>query len=74
MPRRWTPEQKSVQAEAIKRWKPWERSTGPVSENGKAAASQNALKHGMRGAEWIEKRREFAELVREARDFIRRFR
>jgi hypothetical protein len=42
-----------------------------VSENGKATASQNALKHGMRGAAWIEKRRELAELLRDARAMLR---
>lgn len=73
MPRRWTPEQRAEQAEKIRRWKPWERSTGPASKDGKAAASQNALKHGMRGAAWIERRRQLAELLRDARAMIKRF-
>ena len=38
----WTPERKAKQAEAIRRWKPWERSTGPKSDEGKRVASQNA--------------------------------
>lgn len=73
MPRRWTPEQRAEQAEKIKRWKPWERSTGPATDEGKAAASRNAVKHGMRGATWIEKRRQLAELLRDARAMLRSF-
>ena len=38
----WTPERKAKQAEAIRRWKPWEHSTGPKSDAGKRVASQNA--------------------------------
>ncbi|CBJ42546.1 conserved protein of unknown function [Ralstonia solanacearum CFBP2957] len=70
MPRRWTPEQRATQAEKIRRWKPWERSTGPTTDEGKAAASQNAVKHGMRGTAWIERRRQMAELIREARAML----
>ena len=44
MPNGWTPERRAKQAEAIRRWKPWERSTGPKTEGGKAASSRNAFK------------------------------
>ena len=44
MPNGWTPERRAKQAEAIRRWKPWERSTGPKTEEGKAASSRNADK------------------------------
>ncbi len=44
----WTPERRHRQAEAIRRWQPWDHSTGPATPAGKAAASQNAYKHGMR--------------------------
>jgi hypothetical protein len=74
MPRHWTPEQRAAQAEAIRRWKPWQSSTGPVSKNGKATSSQNALVHGMRGAAWLEKRRQLAELLRDARAMLKQFR
>ncbi|MDQ3562936.1 MAG: hypothetical protein M3436_01940 [Pseudomonadota bacterium] len=30
------------------RWKPWEKSTGPKSEEGKAKVSQNGFKGGHR--------------------------
>lgn len=48
----WTQEQRERQAEAIRKWKPWERSTGPNTDEGKAIAARNALKHGMRTAGW----------------------
>ena len=38
----WTPERRKRQSEAIRRWKPWEQSTGPKSSEGKAAVSGNA--------------------------------
>ena len=46
MPRKWTPEQKAAQAEKIKNWKPWEKSTGPKTRGGKRRARMNALTHG----------------------------
>ena len=42
--RNWTPEQRQRQAELIRRWSPWERSTGPRTEQGKAVASRNGWK------------------------------
>ena len=60
MPRCWTPEQKAAQAAAIRRWRPWEQSTGPKTPEGKAIASQNAYAHGMRSAEAIARDRSTA--------------
>ncbi len=37
----WTPERRARQAALIRSWKPWERSTGPRTEDGKAIASSN---------------------------------
>lgn len=48
MRNRWTPEARAKQAEAIQRWKPWEQSTGPVTEEGKSVVSRNAWKGGTR--------------------------
>lgn len=45
--RNWTPESRAQQKKAIRRWKPWEKSTGPISAGGKATSCQNAVKHGM---------------------------
>ena len=44
----WTQERRERQAEAIRRWKPWETSTGPKTPAGKARAAQNAYKGGER--------------------------
>lgn len=44
----WTPERRARQAEAIRRWKPWESSTGPRTEAGKAVTRRNASKGGVR--------------------------
>lgn len=42
----WTPERRIRQAELIRKWRPWEKSTGPRTKVGKAAVSQNAYKGG----------------------------
>lgn len=46
--RRWTEEERKRQAERIRQWRPWESSTGPKTEEGKAIASRNADKGGQR--------------------------
>jgi hypothetical protein len=44
----WTPERRAKQAQAIKRWQPWAKSTGARTPEGKAAVSRNAFKGGHR--------------------------
>ena len=44
----WTPERKTKQAAAIQNWKPWQKSTGPMSLQGKTNVSRNAFKGGKR--------------------------
>ena len=44
----WTPERRARQAELIRRWRPWEESTGPRSVEGKARTARNAWKGGFR--------------------------
>ncbi len=44
----WTPERRARQAELIRQWRPWEKSTGPKTDEGKATSSRNADK----GASW----------------------
>ena len=58
----WTPERRARQAEAIKRWRPWEQSTGPRTAEGKATVSRNADKGG--------KRAEFRAMLRELRTLL----
>lgn len=43
-----TPKHRRLQAERIRAWKPWERSTGPRTAEGKARAARNAWKGGNR--------------------------
>lgn len=38
----WTPERRSRQSEIIRQTKPWEQSTGPQSQVGKAVSARNA--------------------------------
>ncbi len=45
---RWTDEKRKAQSERLKSLKPWLKTTGPKTDEGKKASSQNALKHGMR--------------------------
>lgn len=40
----WTPERRARQAELIRTWRPWEKSTGPKTDEGKAIVSRNHLK------------------------------
>ena len=61
----WTAERRARQAELIRTWKPWERSTGPRTAEGKAATSRNGWKGGTR-AGLIE----LGRLLRHQRDEI----
>lgn len=37
----WTDERRAKQCEAIQRWKPWEKSTGPKTPQGKLVVAAN---------------------------------
>ncbi|OIQ84980.1 hypothetical protein GALL_331730 [mine drainage metagenome] len=43
---RWTDETRARQAELIRIHRPWEKSTGPRTEEGKLKSCQNAYVHG----------------------------
>ena len=43
-----TPEHRRLRAELIRKWRPWEKSTGPKTPKGKAKSSRNAYKGGTR--------------------------
>lgn len=62
--RNWTKEQRMHQAEAIRKWKPWEKSTGPRSLKGKAQVSQNAFA----GSQAIQLRKTFNALKKVLKD------
>lgn len=42
--RKWNQEQKDMQAEKIRQWRPWEKSTGPKTVEGKAVSAMNACR------------------------------
>jgi hypothetical protein len=44
----WTDERRAKQSQAIKKWKPWEKSTGAKTPEGKAIVAKNAYKGGYR--------------------------
>ena len=62
---RSTDARKALQSRLIHAHKPWTRSTGPKSANGKARSALNATKHGFRSRE----ARELARTFRDLRDF-----
>jgi len=69
----WTPERRAKQSKLIKTWKPWEKSTGAKTTEGKAKSKMNALKHGCRGAMVRKLEASFAEhnrMLREIRNEI----
>ena len=55
-----TPKHRALRAELIKKWKPWEKSTGPRSKAGKAASAMRGYKGGTRGM-----LRELSKVLRE---------
>ena len=59
----WKPERRARQAELIRQWKPWARSTGPQSAAGKATVSRSAFK----GGDW----RELRDLTRLGNEVLR---
>ena len=62
----WTSERRARQAALIRTWRPWDRSTGPTTEAGKATASGNANTVG-----WLKAERDrIRELKRYVRDLL----
>ena len=59
----WTEERRARQAAEIRRWKPWEKSTGPKTPEGKARVARNAYTGGRR-----EELRQLSRLLRELRE------
>ena len=60
----WTPERRKRQSGAIKRWKPWNQSTGPKSPEGKAVVSGNAWT----GGDWLKLRQAIKALNQAMRE------
>lgn len=57
---RWTPERRARQAEAIRTWRPWEKATGPRTQEGKEKVARNPFKGGLR-----DEMRAVSKLLRE---------
>lgn len=43
-----TPEHRAMRSEMTKRWKPWEKSTGPRTEEGKRKSAKRGYKGDLR--------------------------
>ena len=67
----WSLERRAKQAELIKQWKPWAKSTGPRSLEGKDRVSRNAWKGGHR-AELRELVKMVNAEVRASRELVSR--
>jgi hypothetical protein len=50
MAKSWTRKRRARQSSAIQRWRPWEKSTGPRTPQGKARVSRNAFRGGSRSS------------------------
>lgn len=66
----WTPERRARQAALIHTWRPWEKSTGPRTAEGKCKAARN----GDRGGEWRTERERLRDLRATVSDLLRRHR
>jgi len=58
-----------MQSEAIRRWKPWECSTGAITAHGKVISSKNATKAG-NSAYVRELIKQMNKILREQKDLM----
>lgn len=65
----WTLERRARQSALIRHWRPWEKATGPKSEEGKRRSAMRGYKGGNR-----QVMRDLAKALREAKGVTNRFR
>lgn len=63
----WTPERRAAARERALKNKPWEKSTGPRTKQGKRVSSGNAFRHGLRS----EVYRQIKTYLRDQQEFMR---
>jgi hypothetical protein len=68
--RNWTLEQRQRQRELIQRWKPWTKSTGAKTPEGKKRSAKNALKTG-KSLEIREMIKQLNKLLKDQKELIR---
>ena len=66
--RNWTSEERARQSELIQRWKPWDKSTGAKTIEGKAMSSRNAYKGAFRAS-----LRALSSILKEQQKSLERF-
>jgi len=66
--RHWTTEERARQSALIQTWKPWNKSTGARTPEGKAVASRNAFKGGIH-----DLIREMSALLRDQKESMKLF-
>lgn len=55
----------------IKQWRPWDKSTGPRSHEGKAVAAANSLRHGFCSAEAKGDQKRIQAIMRQCLDNLK---
>jgi hypothetical protein len=64
----WSAERRARQAELVKTWRPWLRSTGPKTPTGTTKSAANAVKNGLRTRQTTAELRQLRRLLRRCRD------
>ena len=68
--RNWTSEQRQRKRELIQLWKPWKKSTGAKTPEGKRKLSQNLFKTG-KSLEIREMIKQFNKLLKDQKESIK---